>query len=118
MLPYLSFLSFLDQIHSRNKAKVVIGEDVVFVEPARDHYWHLSIKILDLNEEKTGTFFCHLPKKGVWRWQEKGAFLKIDSHGVYLVQEIFSLPKYIPFRSCIQDFIAVSREWREVLLVS
>ena len=111
-MEYNAFLLFLNQISSQRKAKVVIQGSVIFIEKScHTGHWSISTKILA--NSSLGSYLS----RGSFRWQENGAYLKIDreTQSVYLVQEIISSKKYIPFKHVMQDFASVAEEWKEIL---
>jgi hypothetical protein len=119
MMSYDAFLLFLNQITGQKKAKVVVQGSVIFIESARKvENWNLSTKIFGTGDKK---FPCSLLQclsaSRLLRWQERGAYLKLDTdtNSIFLVQEIVSSKKYLPFKYLIQDFASVANEWREIL---
>lgn len=118
-MSYKSYLLVLSQLSSRKKAECVIQGSVIFVELAdKKQKWHLSTKLLDASEEPIPSFLKRsISRQGILRWQERGAFLRLDpeTSNVYLIQEIESLNKYVPFKHVMSDFANVATEWKDVL---
>jgi hypothetical protein len=119
VMSYKSYLFVLSQLSSRKNAECVIQGSVIFVEVEdKNQQWHLYTKVLDASEEKVPSFLRRsLGKKGILRWQERGAYLRLDpetSH-VYLMQDIDSLSKYVPFKHVMNDFANVASEWKNIL---
>ncbi len=116
-MEYNAFLVFLNQISSQRKARVVIQGSIIFIEKScHTDRWSISTKILGASiKEKRGSLGSYL-SRGSLRWQETGAYLKMDkeTQSVYLVQEIISSKKYIPFKHVMQDFASVAIEWKEI----
>ncbi len=116
-MEYSSFLLFLNQMSSQRKAKVVIQGSVIFIEKSchTDH-WSVTTKILGTPTKQLNGLIGSYLSRGSLRWQERGAYLKMDkeTNSLYLVQEITSSKKYIPFKHVIQDFVSVASEWKEI----
>lgn len=117
-MEYNAFLLFLNQITSQRKAKVVVQGSVIFIETtSQTGHWCLSTKILGSQVKKLqGSLGSYLSRSSL-KWQSKGAYLKVDpdTNAVYLIQEILSSKKYLPFKYLIQDFASVAIEWKEIL---
>ena len=119
MMSYETFLLFITQMDSQRKAKVVIQGSVIFIESSqKKDNWNLSTKILR-RENKNFPSFARdcISYTGLLKCQGRGAYLKLDSetNSIYLVQEIISSKKYLPFKYLIQDFASVAHEWKEIL---
>ncbi len=116
-MEYSAFLLFLSQISSQRKAKVVIQGSVIFIEKScHTGHWSISTKILGSRTKQLNSLLGPYLLRGSLRWQERGAYLKMDeeTQSVYLVQEVLSSKKYISFKSLIQDFASVASEWKEI----
>ena len=118
-MSYNTYLLVLSQLSSRKKAECVVQGSVIFVESKQsDKDWNLSTKIFDADTAKIPSFLQQsLTSRGLLRWQERGAFLKLDpeTNSVYLVQQIQSSRKYVPFKYLMNDFAGVAREWKDIL---
>lgn len=119
MMSYHSFLYLLSQIGSQNKAKIIVEDHTIFIErDPETNGWNLSTNLfrVDRKNFSYGAWQC-LSQGGSLRWQKKGAYLKHDrdTSSIYLVQEILSSKKYLPFKHLIQDFTSIAREWKEIL---
>ncbi len=117
-MEYNAFLVFLNQIANQKKAKVVVQGSVIFIETSSHKgQWNLSTKILGTELKRIQKSLGLPMSKGSLKWQGKGAYLKADpeTDSLYLMQEIISSSKYIPFRHVIQDFASVASEWKEIL---
>ncbi len=116
-MEYNSFLLFLNQMADQRKAKVVVQGSIIFIETSNAGHWSLSTKILKSEIKKLKRSFGSYLSRSSLKWQEKGAYLKIDQEtdSIYLVQEIISSKKYIPFKYLIEDFASVATEWKEIL---
>lgn len=105
------FLLVLSQLAGKKKTRVVVQGSVIFIEtcPLKEK-WTLSTPIFS-GEGRM------LPPSGFLRWQEKGAYLKLDptTHTVYLMQDVLAAQKYVPFKYLVSDFADVANEWREIL---
>lgn len=120
-MEYNSFLLFLSQIAGQKKAKVVVQGSVIFVETnAKNNQWSLSTKILHSESRKSKNSINNSLTSGFLKWQERGAYLRLDkeTQALYLIQEVTSSKKYLPFKYLIQDFAAVASEWKEIFEVS
>jgi len=114
---YKSFLLLLTQMVGQRKAKIVLQGSVIFIETdPKSEQWDLSTKILDLTLEKGAKKSRNLFSRGFLKWQEKGAYLKVDleTHSLCLIQRIASSKKYLPFKAVIQDFALLASEWKEI----
>lgn len=119
-MSYNTYLLVLSQLSTRKKAECVVQDTVIFIgSNSKDDGWNLSTKIFDADQSTMPSFLKEsLSSKGLLRWQERGAYLKLDlqTNNVYLIQEIQSVSKkYIPFRSLIRDFAEVANEWKDLL---
>lgn len=116
-MEYNAFLIFLNQIENQRKAKVVIQGSIIFIETSSQiEHWSLSTKILGCSNKKLGRSLGLYTGAQSWKWQEKGAYLKVDpeTDSLYLVQEISSFKRYLPFKYLIQDFANIASEWKEI----
>jgi hypothetical protein len=115
---YDSFLAILTQLAGQKKARVVVQGSVIFIEttPKKDH-WTLSTRIFSSDGFVPPNIHACVSSRGLMKWQERGAYLHLDplDQSVYLVHEIHSSPKYVPFKYMMNDFVAVANEWREIL---
>lgn len=117
LMEYNSFLLFLSQISGQKKAKVVVQGSVIFVETnAKNGHWNLSTKIMHSEPRKSKNSMDGSLVNGFLKWQERGAYLKLDkeTQALYLMQEVTSSKKYLPFKYLIQDFATVASEWKEI----
>ena len=118
IMSYDSYLLVMSQMFSRKKAQVIVQGSVIFIESDRKSHWNLSTKILGIESKKIpGRLKECVSHTGLLRWQERGAYLKLDSdtNSIYLLQEIVSSKKYLPFKYLIGDFASVANEWKEIL---
>jgi hypothetical protein len=116
-MEYSAFLLFLNQISNQRKAKVVIQGSVIFIEKScHTDYWSISTKVVGSHIKQLNGVLGSYLSRGSLRWQGRGAYLKVDeeTESVYLVQEVLSSKKYIPFKSLINDFASVALEWKEI----
>lgn len=118
-MSYNTYLLVLSQLTSRKKAECVVQGSVIFVESKQSGKdWNLSTKIFDADTAKIPSFLEQsLNSRGLLRWQERGAYLKLDpeTNSVYLVQEILSSKKYVPFKYLMNDFAGVAKQWKDIL---
>jgi hypothetical protein len=118
-MSYNAYLMVLSQLSTRKKAQCVIQGSVIFVESKpSNNDWSISTKIFDSEHGKLpSTLKKSLTSSGLLRWQERGAYLKLDAetNHVYLIQEIQASKKYIPFRHIMSDFTDVATEWKQIL---
>jgi len=118
-MSYNTYLLVLSQLTSRKKAECVVQGSVIFVESKQSGKdWNLSTKIFDADTAKIPSFLQQsLNSRGLLRWQERGAYLKLDleTNSVYLVQEILSSKKYVPFKYLMNDFAGVAKQWKDIL---
>jgi hypothetical protein len=114
---YKAFLLFLSQMVGQRKAKIVLQGNVIFVETeSKNERWSLSTKILDLTLGSGAKKSKNLLSRGFLKWQEKGAYLKVDpeTQSLCLIQHIASSKKYLPFKAVVQDFALLAVEWKEI----
>ena len=117
-MEYNAFLVFLNQIANQKKARVVVQGSIIFIETASQNgQWNLSTKVSSSEIRKLEKSLGMPFSKNSLKWQGKGAYLKADpdTDSLYLIQEILSSKKYIPFKHVIQDFASVASEWKEIL---
>ena len=117
-MSYDAFLAILTQLAGKKQARVVIQGSVIFIETQnkRDE-WSLKTKVFGGEGFIPKSVRDCVTSSGVLRWQERGAYLQLDaaSSSVYLVHEIESSKKYVPFRYHVNDFVQVANEWKEIL---
>ncbi|MES2345841.1 MAG: hypothetical protein V4494_07900 [Chlamydiota bacterium] len=115
---YDSFLAVITQLAGQKKARVVVQGSVIFIEtnPKKD-CWSVSTRIFSGNGFIPPNVRECISSNGLMKWQERGAYLHMDplDQSIYLVHEIHSAPKYVPFKYLMNDFVAVANEWREIL---
>ncbi len=117
-LTRMAFLAVVTQLADQKEAECVLQGSVIRIKAStEEERWSISTKIFDGDGFLPQSVRYCVSSAGVLRWQERGAFLKIDpvSQSVFLVQEIDDTGKYIPFRHLIGDFAQVAQEWREIL---
>ncbi len=117
-MEYNAFLVFLNQIANQKKARVVVQGSIIFIETASQNgQWNLSTKVSSSEIRKLEKSLGMPFSKNSLKWQGKGAYLKADrdTDSLYLIQEIISSKKYIPFKHLIEDFASVANEWKEIL---
>lgn len=115
---YDAFLAVITQLSGRKKARVVIQGSVIFIETSpQKKCWSLSTRVFSSDGYLPSNVRACLSANGLARWQERGAYLQLDplEQAVYLVHEVDSLPKYVPFKFLMKDFVEVANEWREIL---
>jgi len=115
---YDAFLLVMSQLAGKRKARVVVeGELIFFEETSKKDHWILSTKVFSGEGYLPPSVRAYLPRSGVLRWQQSGAYLKLDpaAHCVYLFEEI-TMPKgkYIPFKHHLNAFSNSASEWREI----
>ncbi len=117
-MSYDAFLAILTQLAGKKKARVVVQGSVLFIETkSKRDQWTISTKVFDGEGYIPKSVRDCVSSSGVLRWQERGAYLQLDSftNSVYLVHEIENSKKYVPFRYFVHDFVEVANEWREIL---
>lgn len=118
-MAYDVFLLVMSQLAGRRKARVVIQGEVVFFEVSdKKNRLIFSTKIFSGDGDLPPSVRSCVFSNGVLRWQQNGAFLKLDPniHCVSLVQEVeMEKNKYLPFRRHLEDFCGIASEWREIL---
>jgi len=117
-MSYDAFLMTLSQLAGKNKARVVVQGSVIFIEtqPNRKK-WKMSTKIFNKDGPLPGGMKECVSSSGMLKWQERGAYLKLDpcTNSLYLIHEIESATKYVPFKYLVNDFAQVANEWKEIL---
>jgi hypothetical protein len=117
-MSYDAYLLTLSQLAEKKKARVVVQGSVIFIETLQGKKkWNLSAKVFDHDGLLPKTVKECLSSTGILKWQERGAYLKLDSNtnAVYLIHEIESSAKYVPFKYRVNDFAQVANEWKEIL---
>lgn len=115
---YDAFLAVLTQLAGQKKARVVVQGSVIFIETAgKKNHWSVSTKVFSKDGFIPPNVRDCVSSSGLMRWQERGAYLHLDplEQAIYLVHEIHSSPKYVPFKYLMNDFVSVANEWREIL---
>ncbi|MBS3905203.1 MAG: hypothetical protein KGZ39_07750 [Simkania sp.] len=115
---YDTFLAVMNQLAGQRKARCVVQGSVIFIESKPvGKQWSLATCVFDGGEYLPRSVKECVSSAGVLRWQERGANLRLDpaSNSIYLVQEIQSSSKYVPFRYLMSDFAEVANEWRDIL---
>jgi hypothetical protein len=108
----------MSQLAGNQKARIVFEDKVVFFEKNKENHWVLYTKVFAGDGDLPNSVRSCVSSGGVLRWQENGAYLKLDaaSHSVYLFEEIeIEEGKYIPFKHHLSDFSTVAAEWIEIL---
>ncbi len=117
-MSYDAFLAVMNQLAGQRKARCVVQGSVIFIESKpTEQKWSLATRVYGGEGFLPKSVKECVSSSGVLRWQEKGANLRLDSvtNSVFLVQEITSSSKYVPFRYLMKDFADVANEWREIL---
>ena len=94
-MAYDVFLLVMSQLAGRRKARVVIQGEVFFFEVSdKKNCLTLYTKIYSGEGDLPPSVRSCVSSSGVLRWQQRGAFLKLDSnaHCVYLFQEVEMAP--------------------------
>lgn len=116
-MSYDAYLMTLSQLSGKSKARVVVQGSVIFIEtqPNRKK-WKMSTKIFEEGSFPKAMKEC-ISSSGMLKWQERGAYLKLDpcTNSLYLINEIESATKYVPFKYLVNDFAEVANEWKEIL---
>ena len=115
---YKAFLILMSQLVGRRKAHVIIDEESIFFELGnKENHFTFYTKVYSGDGYLPQAIRSCVSSSGVLRWQESGAYLKLDplTHSVYLFQEAqMEMGKYLPFKHFLSDFCTVSQEWREM----
>jgi hypothetical protein len=117
-MSYDTFLVVLSQLAGKKQARVVVQGSVIFVETDdKKAKWNLKTKVFDGDGFLPHGVRDCVSSTGMLRWQERGAYLKLDNEtqNVYLIHEIESSKKYVPFKYQVNDFVEVANEWKEIL---
>lgn len=108
----------MSQLSGKRKARVVIQDEFIFFEPSpKENHFTIYTKVYSGEGYLPQAIRSCVSSSGVLRWQESGAYLKLDplTHSVYLFQEVqMEMGKYIPFKHFLGDFCKVSAEWRDI----
>ena len=78
--------------------------------------WNISTKIFKADERRLPRHLVQLLSNRAFKWQEKGAYLHLDKEAkaFYLIQEVKSFYKYLPFKHLMQDFSSQVLEWKQI----
>jgi hypothetical protein len=116
---YDAFLTILTQLAGKKRARVVVQGSVIFIESAggKKDRWAVSTRVFSGEGYLPRSVKECVSSSGLLKWQERGAYLHLDpaEQAIYLVHEIDSSPKYVPFKYMMNDFVTVANEWREIL---
>ena len=116
---YQSFLLVMSQLASHGKARVTIEDAEIFFQTThKKNHYTLHTKVYSGEGYLPSQIRSVVSSSGVLRWQQNGAYLKLDplTYSVYLFQEVqMEEGKFIPFKHFLSDFCEVSAEWREIL---
>ncbi len=117
-MSYKAFLFILSQLAGKKKTRIVVEENVIFVDTSETkEQWTLSTKVYQGEGYIPPSVRACVSSRGTLQWQKGGAYLELDpeSHSISLIEQ-FHVPqgKYIPFRVQFHDFLSVAAEWREI----
>ncbi len=126
---YKLYLHTLCQLSNKGLATLELDESIVFIEPIKEQRsiypqlrkkksttYRLSAKLFESRENISSQALSCISRVGVFRWQQKGAYLHLDraQNAVYLIDEI-EIPtnSYISFKQKIGLFLDTLRGWKE-----
>ncbi|NDD58650.1 MAG: hypothetical protein EBZ47_05260 [Chlamydiae bacterium] len=114
-MSYHAYLLLQNTVQNKEKVGFWVDGINIFFEKVGLNSWQLSMKILDPSSQKIPSYIRQVFSiSGIFKWQEKGAYLKIDplSQEIYLYQQVESSTRYKSFRYLIHDFLAKAQDWR------
>lgn len=115
---YRDFLFVISQLGLKRKLYLNVQDYQICISISkRKNHWTLQTKLFDAEGEIPSSIRACVSSSGFLRWQEGGAYLKLDpfSHSIFLVEEIeMPNPKFIPFRYYLNHFISIASEWKEI----
>lgn len=117
-MEYEDFLLMMSQLSSQKKARIVVQGSVYFIETtSKKNKWLISTQLFEGSNSLPSTVNQCVSSCGTLRWDFGGAYLKLDrdESNLYLMQEIETDAKYVPFRYLMSDFIDIAEEWKEIL---
>jgi hypothetical protein len=117
-MSYDAFLTVINQLAGKKRARCVIQGSVIFVESQpKSKRWMLTTEVFNARSYLPRSVRDCLSSLDSLKWQSRGANLLFDSSSgtIQLVQDILETGKYIPFRFMMSDFAEVASEWREIL---
>jgi hypothetical protein len=118
-MPYQLFLQTLLQLSSKGKAAIALENGTIHIQPMTEKTtWRISMSLYEGQGRIPSSVRGCLPSTGILRWQNTGPHLQLDSTAqtLLLVDEIeIQKDKYISFKQKMNDFIAVSQEWQEII---
>ena len=117
-MDHKKFHLILNQLTYCKKTELAaFGAPLVIEVTEQEERWKLSTCLYSYDHEIPSTIHQCISPSGAFQWQEKGAYLKLDSEErcLYLIQEIDASKKYLPFKSLVYNFVQVADEWKEML---
>ena len=117
-MSYKAFLIVMSQLAGNRKARVIVQGNTIFFEKIKKNHWIVYTPVYSGDDYLPPSVRSCVPSHGTLRWQNKGAYLKLDplSHSVYLFEEIeLEEGKYIPFKHHLSNFSSIAAEWKEIL---
>jgi hypothetical protein len=116
LISYQLFLRILSQFVVRSKIKVDVEGREIFIHKDKKR-WILSSLIFKEKGDLSKSVHENFSSLGFLRWQERGAFLKLnrEESSLFLVQEITSTLSYLRFKALFTDFIQNAIEWEEIM---
>jgi hypothetical protein len=115
-MSYQIFLRILIQLSLHSKVVAHIEGREVMVERIGKK-WNLSTRLFSEEGFMPQSIRDCVSSTGILRWQDKGAFLKLDprTFSVFLIQEMTPTVSYRSFRSLMRDFLQHAQEWQQTL---
>ncbi len=113
-MSYDAFLQVMSQLSGARRARCVVKNQIIFIDNVSEkNRWALTAKVFDGEGYLPPSVRDCLSSSGRLRWQEKSAYLRLDdiSKTIFLVHEIDSTRRYIPFRFYLRDFAELAEEW-------
>ncbi len=116
---YQLFLQTLLQLSIKGTAAIELENGTIHIQPMPEKTtWRISMPLYEGNGRIPSGVCACIPSTGILRWQNTGPHLQLDSTAqtLLLVDEIeIQKNKYISFKQKMNDFIAVSEEWQEII---
>lgn len=121
-MPYQLFLQTLASLSSTGHAVIALEHGTIHVrsKPGNNR-WHICMPLLQGKASISSDLRSCIPVTGKLRLQQTGPYLELNAstYTLVLIDEIdIHKDRYLSFKKHINDFIAISQEWQEMLGVT
>lgn len=117
---YNAFLIVMSQLASQKKARVVIQDQLIFIEETgEENQWRLSSPVFRGEGYLPSNLFSCVSSRGIFCWQHQKPHLRLnpETHSVDLIHTVeIKKGKYLPFRELMSTFVQMAQEWKKFLL--